>query len=166
MNVSAWIKLLLVFHHCIPAPKQGARWHAGSLAAWMNQRIRDFRSNPLITPRGCYHSDGNNRPGVKRDERARLATAMAERIEDGEVGDVKGAIRLASSNDTIALNTPETVERLRSKHPSRPANRRDQAPPLSSHPDPCTPPGGPPTTRCVLPVRQRWRPRWYAPQDP
>ena len=49
------------------------------------------------------------------------------------------AIRLASSNDTLALNTTETVESLRSKHPSRPADRRDQAPPLSSHPDPCTP---------------------------
>ena len=121
MNVPAWIKLLLVFHHCIPAPERGRR-HAGSLTAWINQRIRDFRSNPLVAPWGGRCSDGSSYPGVKRDERARLATAVAERIEDG---DVKGAIRLASSNDTIALNTPETVERLRPKHNSRPANRRD-----------------------------------------
>ena len=32
-------------------------------------------------------------------------------------GDIKGAVRLASSSDTLAPNTPETLAAIKSKHP-------------------------------------------------
>ena len=44
---------------------------------------------------------------------------MSSKLEDGEV---RGAIRLAASDDTLAPFTDATVEELKLKHPPRAAN--------------------------------------------
>jgi len=45
-----------------------------------------------------------------------LAARVSSKIEEG---DVRGAVRLAASNDTLASHDDDTLEALRQLHPAR-----------------------------------------------
>ena len=50
----------------------------------------------------------------KRSENERMAARVSQLFEDG---DVRGAVRLAASDETMAPNNQCTVDALISKHP-------------------------------------------------
>ena len=61
------------------------------------------------------------------DEEGEVARRATAKLEEG---DVRGALRVLSSGDTLAPRNEETVARLRALHPSMPPDRR--APPTPS----------------------------------
>ena len=82
----------------------------------MNKRISDF-------PKAIIYEDQKidviPLRSKRSQESSKLAATVSSKLEDG---DVRGAIRLAASDDTSAPFTDATVEELKLKHPPRAAN--------------------------------------------
>ena len=72
----------------------------------------------------------------RSQESSKLAATVSSKLKDG---DVRGAIRLAASDDTLASFTNVTVEELKLKHPPRTAHTQlfcgANAPTLSTQPN-------------------------------
>jgi len=108
--VDKWIDLLLFTFSCFGVPGQrGGKRHISSLASKINAAVASFPStSPSVRhppqPAKLSHSPDN----------------MAERVSSKlEEGDIRGAIRLAASEDTMAPYDDVTVAALRTKHPAR-----------------------------------------------
>ena len=119
-------KRLLLFPSCFfRVPRRGGRrWN---LAKWVKQQLleeSDPPSGSAIPNRSTYlsHSAGS-------------ANYLAKRVSiKMEEGDIKGAVRLASSEDTIALETQETISVLKDKHPPpHPDTKFQDPPPAGEH---------------------------------
>ena len=84
--------------------------HRRSLATIISQQLRDE-----VDP-----DPSQQAPGQRHHKQTQLPwTTLAARISSKlEEGDFKGAVRLASSEDTIRDPNGVTVEALRSKHPT------------------------------------------------
>jgi hypothetical protein len=107
---------------CLAVPGQrGGRRHSSKLAAKLNSIISDHPANmedvSHLQPPQQHRRNGHSS----------LADRVSARLEDG---DVRGAIRLASSEDTFAQHTNSTYEQLRLLHPQR--RHSDYAPPSPS----------------------------------
>lgn len=118
MNIQLWKRLLLFTYHCLKAPARSNTQKNKSLANHVNAQIAAFINNEDLdsvpvqdtaTPR--------QRPKKMPDISKRISEKM-------DAGDIKGAVRIASCNDTLAA--PNDVNRaiLQAKHPERPADRR------------------------------------------
>ena len=96
---------------CFAVPgNRGGKKHCSSLATKVNQVLIAFPLN----------SETQNKANKYRNfkpNQSSLAARVSNKLEDG---DIRGAIRLASSDSTIAEYTEETVSALKSKHPQRP----------------------------------------------
>jgi hypothetical protein len=115
--VSNWTELLLFTFSCFGVPGQrGGKRHLSSLASKVNQAIASF-SNP--TSSAAMHHQ--RKPSKCRRQSSDLAARVSCKIEDG---DIRGAIRLAASDDVMAPFDDVTAASLRTKHPARARRRR------------------------------------------
>ena len=89
-NAPSWNRLYRFATRCLRTPKRGG--HRRSLATQLNRTIRDEADPEISAP----HSQ--RKPSI-RDPLQSLAARVASKLEEG---DFRGAIRLASSEDTIA----------------------------------------------------------------
>ena len=115
---ASWNRLLRFATRCLRAPKRGGRrWN---MAREINEQIRAESDPPPVSSHPKPHL---KRPKT-RDALEALASLVASKLEEGNL---KGAVRLACSQETIADTSDKTLAALHQKHP----------PP---HPDSCLPP--------------------------
>lgn len=115
-----WRKLFRFSYFCLSKPKRGGK-HRPSLASVVKNNIQKFLSDPLAT---IIPAEGaSSRLPDADDNRAKL---VGKKIANG---DIKGAIRVLSSNDTILPQSPNTLATLQSKHPSRHPDSQMPEPP-------------------------------------
>uniref|UniRef100_A0A1X7THK7 Uncharacterized protein n=2 Tax=Amphimedon queenslandica TaxID=400682 RepID=A0A1X7THK7_AMPQE len=112
-SLQSWERLLSFAPRCLFSPRRGGkRW---CWATQINQQI-DSDDGP---PEGYGHRPRGS-PSSSVDQ---LRLAFSARLEEG---DFRGAIRIASSETSLASPSAETLQALRSKHPPRP---QDFSPP-------------------------------------
>lgn len=95
---------------CFAVPGQrGGQRHHNSLASKVNAAIASFPASsvPVQHPKPFKS---------RQSSESNLASRVSSKLEDG---DIRGAIRLAASDDILAPFDDVTAEVLRSKHPHR-----------------------------------------------
>ena len=100
-------------------PDNIVRWNnllLSTLASKINKRIWDFPKTIIFEDQKI---DVIPLRSKRCQESSKLAATVSSKLEDG---DVRGAIRLAASDDTLAPFTDATLEELKLKHPPRAAN--------------------------------------------
>ena len=105
-STSCWDRLFRFSVRCLRAPKRAG--HRRSLATLATQMIREEGDPDQHTS-----SKRLRRPSQQSWES--LAARISSKLEEG---DFKGAVRLASSEDTIRDLDEETLSALRDKHPA------------------------------------------------
>ena len=116
----AWERLLLFPRHCLHKPfRGGQRW---SLATQVNRQITDETYVPQAT------KTPNRANQVSTDY---LRSSISLKLSEG---DFTGAVRLASSRDSLAPVSDATYSALKAKHP--PAHSNCSLPPPPSPPPP------------------------------
>jgi len=104
---ASWTRLLRFSSRCLRHPGRGGRhW---SLASCVNRQLNE-EADPQVTVRPRQR--GRKAP---KDDVAKLAERVSEKLEDG---DFKGAVRLASSDSTLAPMNESTYQALLERHPS------------------------------------------------
>ena len=104
---SSWDRLFCFPARCLRVPDRGG--HRRSLASHTNQLIKEEADSTIV------QSAPNRRTGkLIRDPVDTLPGRVSAKLEEG---DFKGAVRLASSEDSIAVPSSETLATLREKHP-------------------------------------------------
>ena len=128
-NADYWERLFSFAPACFARPGRGGK--SRNLTSLVKRQIEAFDSgaSSLDTPRASetlVRKHAGTRKGVSEAELvARRASAKLEE------GDVKGAIRLLSSRDTLAPATQATLTSLRALHPSAPLDRRATPVPIT-----------------------------------
>ena len=123
-NIDKWMDLLLFAFVCFGVPGQrGGKRHLPSLTSKVNQAIARF---PIEKSSECTVRETDRKH--RKQPSDNLAARVSSKLEDS---DIRGAIRLAASEDSLAPFSDVTAEALRSKHPSR-ANTNSPPPPPSS----------------------------------
>jgi hypothetical protein len=117
-NITAWEHLLLFAKFSLYVPDgRGGQKHQASLSNKVNQIISAYP--PVVFNKDLEHqkfvSRSNTRKSAVHDS-TKLARRISDKIEDG---DVRAAIRLASSDDCLVPINDATLNALRDQHPSR-----------------------------------------------
>ena len=120
-DATTWLRLLLL-PAAVLRNDSTLQGMGGSLATKVKRRLAAFTDassihDVLQMARKSVMTVKPNKPN--KPKRDRTAALVAEKISDG---DVKGAIRLACSDDSIAPYDAETLAVLLQKHPRRDAN--------------------------------------------
>jgi Reverse transcriptase (RNA-dependent DNA polymerase) len=112
-SVEKWTDLLLFGAVCMAVPGQrGGKRHQPSLGSKMIRTINEYPSEVPANP--SSHSTNLHHRG--QPSGSNLAARISSKLEDG---DVRGAVRLAVSDETIAPCNVDTLGVLRLLHPPR-----------------------------------------------
>ena len=109
-----WLRLLAAPSLCLRTPSRGGK-NRTSLSSVVNKQILSFQQASDF--RNLIQAPPKSKP-LKRKPKTdpeKLADAVSEKLSDL---DLRGAIRLVSSEETIAENSPETIQLLQAKHPA------------------------------------------------
>ena len=117
----SWGRLFNFSSRCLAVPKRGS--HRRSLASAVNVQLPE-ESDPLLSQ--FRQSSKHHFP---RDSVSNLVKRVSSKLEEG---DVRGAVRIASSEDTLAELNEETVSALRAKHPQPPGSCFPLAPAVNT----------------------------------
>ena len=104
---TSWVRLLRFSSRCLRHPERGGGRQ--SLASAVNRQLKE----EVDPPPTVSLSPATKRP-LLGDPDAQLAARVSAKLEEG---DFKGAVRLASSEDTLAPLNVATLEALKGKHP-------------------------------------------------
>lgn len=117
------MRLLNLSNRCLRVPKRGG--HRWNLARLVNQQLAEERDPPPPTGhQGSAPHSTTRQPEHDPDALQFIATRISAKLEEG---DFKGAVRLASSEDTVTEVSDATIAALRTKCPA-------------AHPDTSLPP--------------------------
>ena len=109
-SVVAWRSLIRFPSQCLAKPDdRGRRQHY--LSSIINHRINVFMNQPLVDSSESFSVPTRPGTGDARKKRASLARQKIEK------GDIKGAIRIISTDEQLSQNSEETFEKLKNKHP-------------------------------------------------
>jgi hypothetical protein len=121
----AWQNLLLFPYAVLNVPRECDE--VKNLTKWVKDQASSW-SQHLTLPQPRQRRD---RPGKRRaDSDVALAKKIEAKLGDG---DIRGAIRLACSEDTLAPNDAITLASLEQKHPVHPHPLVCPAPPLNAN---------------------------------
>jgi len=129
-NEAAWWRLLAFAPTCLAQPGRGGK--SRNLTTMVLRQVRAFALQSTSVP---DRVGGGSRPKRRKvgDEDAEAARRASAKLEDG---DVRGAIRILSSKDTVAPMNDATAASLRLLHPPAPVDLRPapsaSAPPLQA----------------------------------
>lgn len=102
-----WMELLNFPSRYLRVPVRGGkRW---KLARLLNDQLTLSEDDPIPSPANSFTKKSQAHPILS------LAARVSAKLEEG---DFRGAIRLASTEDTIAEDNDTTIAALRSKHPA------------------------------------------------
>ena len=111
-NIDKWRALMSFTFACFSIPGQrGGKRNLNSLASKINAAIASF---PDVSEQVTSHQQKKSKSRPSSD--FNLASRVSSKLEDG---DIRGAIRLAASDDALAPFDDVTADGLRLKHPSR-----------------------------------------------
>ena len=102
---SSWSRLMLFPRRCLRAPKRGGRHR--NLSSLVNQQVADEQDPPTAIA-------DSKKTKKSTSDVSDLARRVSIKLEEG---DIKGAVRLASSEDSIAGESNSTIAALVSRHP-------------------------------------------------
>ena len=107
---TSWTRLLRFSSRCLGHPERGGGRQL--LATAVNRQIREeVDPPPTVSPNPMLKRPRSDDPDTQ------LAARVSAKLEEG---DFKGAVRLASSEDTLAPLNEATLEALKKKHPPPP----------------------------------------------
>ena len=126
-TIDAWQQLLCFTYSCFGSTERGGKRHRSSLATKVNKSFSDYLT---VTPAAGHQAQPpvltrRRKKSNSNDELQNLAARVSAKIEEG---DVRGAVRLAASNDTLAPYDDVTVAALRQLHPPRAESTTQPAP--------------------------------------
>ena len=130
-SLLSWGKLLSFGRIGLKQPSSGHEESKSdvSLTTLVKRQIQAFmEAESLVAPKRNKHR-GGSAPGSDQ----RLKRGVSAKFSDG---DIKGAIRLLTSTESIAPRNDETLNLLKQKHPSTPENLTLPAPPTEDMPAP------------------------------
>ena len=135
MNINSWLRVLLFVHHCLKAPARSYYRKKQSVASLVNKQTAAFLEldiNDLMT----QAMPGKQKASTRKN--TSTTTNIAKRVSKKlDMGDIKGAVRIASSADTFATSDITNLKHLQDKHPEFPKNRR-HFPPIDNVADTLT----------------------------
>ena len=110
-NIELWSQLFRFGNSCFRVPgERGGKRHLSSLASKVNRAISDF---PAIS----FTKQNKSIPAKARIRtNPSLASCVSAKIEEG---DIRGAVRLAISDESFAPQNAETPNALKLLHPPR-----------------------------------------------
>ena len=109
-TVESWNRLFLFAPVCLRQPRRSK--HAVSLSSQVKQQLQvDLANTTAIAPAARCRRQARRSPNPEPV----LARRVAAKIEDG---DFRGAVRLATSDNTLADFSDDTYTALCAKHPS------------------------------------------------
>ena len=116
-----WVRLFRAATSCLRQPDRGGTRKRKSLATILNQQIQEFENadNDRLLVAGNRISEKTMKR--KSDPADNTGRKISEKFDEG---DVRGAVRLASTDATIAPLDSTTLEKLERKHPKTPLDRR------------------------------------------
>ena len=115
---SAWSRLFGFPAACLAKPRRCGKSH--NLTTSIVKQIRQYELGAEPDPEPVIRRPAQrNKPARTQEET--IAAMASAKLEDG---DVKGAVRLLCSDDTLAPTTAETFAKLGPLHPPAPADRR------------------------------------------
>ena len=108
--VAAWEELLLFPFAVLTVPEKSDE--VKNLTTWVKKNVRLWEDDPSAAiPRPRHRKEGKSAPGAFQ------AKKVEAKLADG---DVRGALRLLESEDTIAPYDETTRQQLLVKHPRHP----------------------------------------------
>ena len=111
-SVAAWERLLRFPTRCLRVPPRSCG--RGSLASRVKKQLTD-ETDPVPVPAQAKRGKVSRNQHTEEDALQGLGRRVASKLEDG---DIRGAVRLASSDDRLAPLDPATYAALEAKHPS------------------------------------------------
>ena len=124
-SVSSWCDLMSFTFACFGVPgHRGGKRHLSSLASKVNQAIASF---PTMS---VSQVQNGMKPPKRRMQSNDLASRVSGKLEEG---DIRGAIRLAASDDIMSPFDDVTAAKLREKHPIRAITGSTPLPPSSEN---------------------------------
>ena len=106
-NQDAWNRLFLFGRRCLCAPRRGG--NRRNLASFIQRAVNEETDRETEIHQQFKHNTGT-------DPLKNLAARVATKLEEG---DFRGAVRIASSNDSFAPVNSQTLDLLKEKHPPR-----------------------------------------------
>ena len=106
-NKDAWEKFVRFPRSCFQKPKRAGTKKL-NLPSNINKRLESFKNNSLVVSKPPT-------PKTSLDPDLVLKKAVTAKIQ---MFDIKGAVRIASSNDVILKPSPEVKKRLQEKQPA------------------------------------------------
>jgi len=120
-ELEGWQKLLLFPRAILGCPAIGQQ--AGNLSNTISRRCAAFRNGDVqlaAATQSTFKGPSLHQRNVDA-EMVRLAREVSAKLEEGNY---RGAVRRLCSNESVAQNTPETIQSLKLKHPDAPNDRR------------------------------------------
>ena len=117
-NIGAWQQWLLFTYGCFNMVERGGQRHRTSLATKFNRiTLSDYltTSHQPQSAAVAFSSKRKKKLATPNDL-GKLAARVSAKIEEG---DVRGAVRMANSDDTLAPFDDATAAELRQLHPQR-----------------------------------------------
>ena len=118
---ASWERLFLFPRRCLVAPRRGG--HRRNLAALVNLALDEEAD---IIP-----SQSQSQPRFSREKNGSLAARVSSKLEDG---DFRGAVRVASSSESICRPDSRSLDLIKEKHPSSYPDSSFPPPPDHQHP--------------------------------
>ena len=123
----AWRKLLCFAYSALNIDREARQTKKASLATKVKLNlVQNNGTNKVHPSNPAKHSNGH-RPV---DEMAALSRRVASKINDG---DIRGALRALTSDDSFAPPTDEVIKKMQEKHPESPTDLRNIPPPDDTH---------------------------------
>ena len=117
-DVDDWRRLLLMPKICLKAPPRGGQQKKTSLATLVNRQIGNFCQNEdLASLLGAHIA----RKFSKKKKGSTGPNLIASKIDEGNI---RGALRIASSADEMEPPNIRSLEVWKTKHPEAPNDRR------------------------------------------
>ena len=122
-DAASWIRFVIFPLFCLRSPPHNGKKHTVSLATIINRRISSFESNQDIRELLSSLETASHSSRRKKSNHAdhQLRKSVSNKINDG---DVRGAVRLITSEDALAPYTSSVLSELQEKHPPKPPDRR------------------------------------------
>ena len=120
-DVASWLRLLLLPNACLWSSSNSNG--SSSVATAVKKRLLAYEATTTVSEVAAMCPTRNSRK-ARRDARP-ISSKVSAKLDEK---DVRGALRLCCSDDTIAPFTDDTAVLLASRHPPRPCDRRTFAP--------------------------------------
>ena len=115
-TIDSWRNLLRFPSHCLRKPND-QKHRQGPLSKIINRRVAEYLSDPSALLEIPKNSTSKRKDNASKTDRTKLAQRKIEK------GDIKGAVRIISSDEQLCADSEETLRKLIEKHPAAHPNR-------------------------------------------